>query len=302
MLCNKEELNYLHLLEEVLENGIYKKSRTGIDTISLFSKQLKFNLQTGFPILTSKKVFFKTSLAEMLWFISGSTNVNDLPKFAQKIWRSWADSDGSIGKTYGYQFRNNIKWLHDLDEEQYEKININLDYQEAISSYNFNNLFDVKINTDQIKRIEYLLKNNKDDRRMVIDLWNPSDLDEMNLPPCLFSYVFSVLENHLNCHITMRSADLPIGVPYNITGASLLIHMFANIFGLQAGELSINMVDCHIYVNQIDAVKEQLKNNLFKKPQLLIKRSVNSILDYNLNDFELIDYVSNAFIPMNVAV
>jgi thymidylate synthase len=170
MTDNLEERAYLNLLEEVLEKGHLNSNRTGIDTLNLFSKQLRFNLQTGFPILTSKKVFFKTSLAEMLWFLSGSTDVNNLPKFAQKIWRSWANEDGDIGKTYGYQFRNSVKWLHHLYEEDVNDIKINKEFQ-SINYYNsgrYSTTEDVKITTDQVKRLEYLLKNNQKDRRMII--------------------------------------------------------------------------------------------------------------------------------------
>lgn len=302
MVQNKEELNYLSLLKEVMNNGTLKKNRTGIDTLSLFSKQLRFNLSTGFPILTSKKVFFKTSVAEMLWFLSGSTNVNDLPKFAQKIWKSWADENGGIGKTYGYQFRNSVNWLHSLDKDSIGDINYDNNYQTFDKYINSDHSYDIKINTDQVKRLEYLLKNNPDDRRLIIDLWNPSELSEMRLPPCLYSYTFNVSNGKLNCHATMRSSDLPIGVPYNITGISLLTHMFANVANLDVGEVVLNMVDCHIYIDQIEAVEEQLKNPLFKKPELKINRSVESVLDFKLDDFELIGYKSNNHIPMNVAV
>lgn len=262
--------NYQEYLNHVLSYGVKKEDRTGTGTISTFGHQLRFNLAEGFPLLTTKKIHFKSVIHELLWFLSGVTNIKYLQDNGVRIWNEWSDSEGELGPVYGKQWR---RW----------------------ESSNGNVIDQISIAIDQIK-------NNPDSRRIMINAWNVGDIPMMALPPCHYSFQFYVADNKLSCMFQMRSTDSFLGLPFNIASYALLTHMFAQQCNLEVGDLIWTGGDCHIYVNHLEQVKLQLSREPLPLPTLNIKRKPESIFDYQYEDFELLNYNSHPAIKGIVAV
>ena len=249
---------YHDLLKHVLSHGQEKSDRTGTGTVSLFGYQMRFNLDDGFPLLTTKKIHFKSVAHELLWFLKGSTNIAYLKENNIKIWDEWADADGELGPIYGNQWRS---WT---------------------SSNN--------IKFDQITYVIKSIKTNPDSRRHIVSAWNVGEIDNMKLPPCHILFQFYVVNNKLSCQLYQRSADIFLGVPFNIASYALLTMMVADQCGLGYGEFIHTFGDAHIYTNHINQVEQQLKRDFRPLPNLLIKKNVSSIYDYIYNDFILNNY------------
>ena len=249
---------YLDLLNRILEEGVEKKDRTGTGTISVFGNQMRFHLEDGFPLLTTKKLHLKSIIYELLWFLKGDTNAHYLQEHGVRIWNEWADEDGNLGHIYGYQWRS---WP---------------DYQGG--------------HIDQITELINQIKNNPDSRRMIVSAWNVADLNNMNLPPCHILFQFYVADGKLSCQLYQRSADTFLGVPFNIASYSLLTMMVAQVCGLQPGDFVYTTGDTHIYLNHIEQVKLQLTREPRKLPRMVINPDVKNIFDFKYEDFQLEDY------------
>ena len=249
---------YIDLLNRILEEGVEKKDRTGTGTISVFGNQMRFHLEDGFPLLTTKKLHLKSIIYELLWFLKGDTNAHYLQEHGVRIWNEWADEDGNLGHIYGYQWRS---WP---------------DYQGG--------------HIDQITEVINQIKNNPDSRRMIVSAWNVADLNNMNLPPCHILFQFYVANGKLSCQLYQRSADTFLGVPFNIASYSLLTMMVAQVCGLQPGDFVYTTGDTHIYLNHIEQVKLQLTREPRKLPRMVINPDVKDIFDFKYEDFQLEDY------------
>ncbi len=260
---------YLDLLQHVLDNGIKKEDRTGTGTISTFGYQMRFDLQKGFPLLTTKKIHLPSVIHELLWFIKGDTNVRYLQENKVRIWNEWADEDGELGRIYGYQWRS---WTA---EDR---------------------------NIDQLKEVIESIKNNPNSRRHIVSAWNVGDLDKMNLPPCHILYQFYVADGKLSCQLYQRSADIFLGVPFNIASYSLLLMMMAQVTGLQPGEFIHTLGDAHIYLNHIDQVKLQLTREPRELPKMKLNPEIKSLFDFKFEDFELTDYNPHPHIKGEISV
>jgi thymidylate synthase len=260
---------YLDALDFVLKNGTKKEDRTGTGTISVFGYQMRFDLQKGFPLVTTKKIHFKSVLYELLWFIKGETNIKYLTDNGVRIWNPWADEKGELGRIYGYQWRS---WTA---EDR---------------------------NIDQLAQVVEQIKANPNSRRLIVSAWNVGDLDKMALPPCHILFQFYVADGKLSCQLYQRSADMFIGVPFNIASYSALTMMIAQVVGLQPGEFVHTLGDTHIYLNHIQQVKEQLSREPKKLPTLKINSSVKNLFDFSYNDFELVNYNPHPHIKADVAV
>ena len=263
-------IQYHDLLKTVLENGNTKSDRTGTGTISIFGYQMRFNLSDGFPLLTTKKIHFKSVVYELLWFLKGSTNISYLKKNNIRIWDEWADESGELGPIYGNQWRS---WSSS--------------------------------DGTQIDQVELLINNirsNPDSRRHIISAWNVGDLDKMKLPPCHILFQFYVHDNKLSCQLYQRSADIFLGVPFNIASYSLLTMMIADQVGLEYGEFIHTLGDAHIYLNHKEQVNEQLKRKVKILPILKINNNVDSIFDYQYEDFSLEGYNPDDHIKAPVSV
>ena len=267
---------YLSLVEEVLQNGVEKKDRTGVGTISIFGAQRKYDLREGFPLLTTKKVRFDGILRELLWFLRGSTNIHDELSQYTPIWNAWADEKGDLGPVYGYQWR---KWerFRKNDQGQYEMTHI-----------------------DQIQGAIDAIKKNPDSRRIIVSAWNVADIEEMKLPPCHAFFQFYVAGGRLDLQLYQRSADVALGVPFNIASYATLLMMVAQECGLTPGIFTHTTGDTHIYLNHVDGLKEQLKREPFPLPVLKIAQKPFQDLKYE--DFELQNYEHHPFIKFAVAV
>ena len=261
---------YLDLLRHVKENGLKKEDRTGTGTLSAFGYQMRFDLQEGFPLVTSKKVYFKGLAVEMLWFLKGGTNTKYLVDNNVHIWDAWADEDGNLGPIYGKQW---VRWAGKNG---------------------------VEIN--QIQNVIDGIKQNPDSRRHIVNAWNVSDLDDMALPPCHMFYQFWVGNGRLSCNLYVRSNDLFLGAPFNIAEYALLTHMVAQQCDLEVGELVYTIGDAHVYLNHLDQIDEQLSRSTFPLPTLRIKRKPDSIFEYEYEDFELVNYQFHPSIKAPVAV
>ena len=268
---------YLDLVDTVLNKGIKKENRTGTDTLMYFGYHYKVNLANGFPLLTTKKVFFNSVLHELLWYLKGETHIRNLRKHT-KIWDAWTseEKDWEIGKMYGYQW---VKWekFKEQNDGQITKTYIN-----------------------QIKEVIDLIKNNPNSRRMVVTAWNPSVLDEIALPSCHAFFIFNVINGKLNCHLTQRSGDIALGIPFNLACYALLTQMIAQETNLKLGEFSHYINDAHIYTNHIDGLKEQLKREPKPLPILHIKNK--PFWDLEFDDFKLENYNHHPVIKFPVAV
>ncbi|MEN8121300.1 MAG: thymidylate synthase [Bacteroidota bacterium] len=260
---------YLNLLEHVLKNGVTKEDRTGTGTISTFGYQMRFDLDKGFPLITTKKTHLHSIIHELLWFINGDTNVKYLQDNKVRIWNEWADDDGELGRIYGYQWRS---WTAENK------------------------------NIDQLKNIIDSIKNNPDSRRHIVSAWNVGDLDKMNLPPCHILFQFYVADGKLSCQLYQRSADIFLGVPFNIASYALLLMMVAQVTGLQAGEFIHTLGDAHIYLNHIEQVKLQLSRKPRELPLLKMNKNVNSLFDFTYNDFQLENYDPHPLIKGKISV
>ena len=261
---------YHDLLKTVLENGNTKSDRTGTGTISIFGYQMRFNLSDGFPLLTTKKIHFKSVVYELLWFLKGSTNISYLKKNNIRIWDEWADESGELGPIYGNQWRS---WSSS--------------------------------DGTQIDQVELLINNirsNPDSRRHIISAWNVGDLDKMKLPPCHILFQFYVHDNKLSCQLYQRSADIFLGVPFNIASYALLTMMIADQLGLEYGEFIHTLGDAHIYLNHKEQVNEQLKRKVKVLPTLKINNNVDSIFDYKYEDFSLEGYNPDDHIKAPISV
>lgn len=261
---------YLDLLKHILDKGIQKEDRTGTGTISIFGYQMRFDLEEGFPLLTTKKLHLKSIIYELLWFIRGETNIKYLKEHGVSIWDEWADEKGDLGPIYGYQWRS---W----------------------PNYDGGHI-------DQLSRVINEIKNNPHSRRHIVSAWNVADIDKMALPPCHCLFQFYVANDRLSCQLYQRSGDVFLGVPFNIASYSLLLMMVAKVCGLKPGEFIHTLGDAHIYLNHLDQVKLQLTRQLRKLPQIIINRDVDSILDFKYEDFKLIDYNPHPHIKGEVSV
>ena len=261
---------YLNLLKEVLENGKEKFDRTGIGTKSIFGSQMKFNLNDGFPILTTKKLHFKSIVYELLWFLKGDTNISYLNENGVSIWNEWADENGDLGPVYGKQWRS---W------ETSDGRTI-----------------------DQISDVINQIRKDSNSRRLIVSAWNPSDIKNMALPPCHCLFQFYVMENKLSCKLYQRSADVFLGVPFNIASYALLTIMIARICKLDVGEFIHSFGDVHLYLNHIDQAKEQLLRKPMNLPKLNIINAPESIFDFKYENFELINYNSAPNIKAPIAI
>ena len=261
---------YLELLDRVLKEGIRKEDRTGTGTISVFGHQMRFNLEEGFPCLTTKKLHLKSIIYELLWFLKGDTNIKYLQENNVRIWNEWADANGDLGHIYGFQWRS---WP------------------------NYEGGF-----IDQISEAIHTLKTNPDSRRIIVSAWNVADIPHMNLPPCHILFQFYVANNRLSMQLYQRSADIFLGVPFNIASYALLLQMVAQVTGLQAGDFVHTLGDAHIYLNHLDQVKLQLSRDPRPLPQMKINPDVNDIFKFEFEDFSLENYNPHPHIKGEVSI
>lgn len=261
---------YLDLLKHVLNNGTLKKDRTGTGTISVFGYQMRFNLEHGFPLVTTKKLHVKSIIYELLWFLKGDTNIKYLNDNGVRIWDEWADENGNLGNIYGYQWRS---WPAPNGQH-----------------------------IDQISLLVESLKNNPDSRRHIVSAWNVSDLENMALPPCHILFQFYVADGKLSCQLYQRSADLFLGVPFNIASYSLLTMMLAQVCGYKPGDFIHTLGDTHIYLNHLEQVKLQISREPRDLPTIKLNPDVKNIFDFKYEDFELINYNPHPHIKGEVSV
>ena len=261
---------YLNLLETVLEKGEKKSDRTGTGTISYFGYQMRFDLSDGFPLLTTKKLHLKSIIYELLWFLKGSTNVKYLQDNGVRIWNEWAREDGELGPIYGYQWRS---WP---------------DYQGQ--------------QIDQITQVIDSIQNNPNSRRHIVSAWNVGALNDMALPPCHILFQFYVSNGKLSCQLYQRSADIFLGVPFNIASYALLLMMMAQVTGLKPGHFVHTLGDAHIYLNHIDQVKLQLSREPKGLPTMTLNPEIKSIFDFDFNDFQLDNYEAHPHIKGAISV
>jgi thymidylate synthase len=262
--------NYLDLLQDVLDHGAVKGDRTGTGTLSVFGRQLRYDLSEGFPLVTTKRIHLKSVVHELLWFLRGDTNISYLKEHGVKIWDDWADENGDLGPVYGSQWR---AW------ETPDGRTI-----------------------DQIQQVVDSIKNNPNSRRHLVSAWNVSVIDEMKLPPCHFVFQFYVANGKLSCMLTMRSVDTFLGLPFNIASYALLTHMIAQQCDLEVGEFIWSGGDVHIYNNHVEQVKLQLTREPHPLPTLNILRKPDSIFDYTFEDFEFAGYTFHPTIKAPIAV
>lgn len=261
---------YLGLLDHILKNGVRKDDRTGTGTISVFGQQMRFPLEEGLPVVTTKKLHLRSIIYELLWFLRGDTNIKYLKDNGVSIWDEWSDEKGDLGPVYGKQWRS---------------------WESA----------DGKV-IDQISQVIKEIKANPDSRRLIVSAWNVGELEKMALAPCHAFFQFYVAEEKLSCQLYQRSADTLIGLPYNLLSYSLLTHMIAQQCGLGVGDFIWTGGDCHIYLNHIEQVKLQLTREPYPLPQLIIKRKPDSIFNYEFEDFEIANYQAHPHIAAPVAV
>jgi thymidylate synthase len=261
---------YHDLLRHILEEGVSKEDRTGTGTLSTFGYQMRFPLRQGFPLLTTKKLHLRSIIHELLWFLSGSTNVQYLRDHRVTIWDEWADAEGELGPVYGYQWRH---WTGTEGQP-----------------------------VDQIQQVVDQIRHNPDSRRMIVSAWNVADVPRMALPPCHLLFQFYVADGRLSCQMYQRSADVFLGVPFNIASYALLTHMMAHVTGLEAYEFIHTLGDAHLYQNHLEQARLQLTRDLRPLPRLRIARPVDSIFDFRFEDFELEGYDPHPHIAAPVAV
>ncbi|NMC14733.1 MAG: thymidylate synthase [Chloroflexi bacterium] len=261
---------YLELLQNILENGIKKEDRTGVGTLSIFGYQMRWDLSQGFPLLTTKKLHLRSIIFELLWFLRGDNNIKYLNENGVRIWDEWADEQGSLGPIYGVQWRS---WK----------------------------AADGRV-IDQISNVIEQIRENPNSRRLIVSAWNVGDLEAMALPPCHVLFQFYVAGNQLSCQLYQRSADVFLGVPFNIASYSLLTLMIAQVCNLQPGEFIHTLGDVHLYLNHIPQAQLQLSRSPFPLPKMILNPQVKSIFDFNFEDFHLENYQSHPAIKAEVAV
>jgi thymidylate synthase len=257
-------------MKEVLTNGVKKSDRTGTGTLSVFGHQMRFNLADGFPMVTTKKLHLKSIIYELLWFLKGSTNNNWLKERGVSIWNEWAAPDGELGPIYGYQWRS---WPAPNGQH-----------------------------IDQISEVVETIKKNPDSRRIIVSAWNVAEIPRMALAPCHAFFQFYVADGKLSCQLYQRSADIFLGVPFNIASYALLTHMMAQQCNLEVGDFIWTGGDCHLYSNHLEQVDLQLSRDFFSLPKLNILRKPDSIFDYEFEDFEIVGYESHPHIKAPVAI
>lgn len=261
---------YLDLLQRILDEGTDKDDRTGTGTRSVFGHQMRFNLEEGFPLLTTKKLHLKSIIYELLWFLKGDTNVRYLQEHGVRIWNEWADEQGELGPVYGYQWRS---W----------------------PDYNGGHI-------DQISQVVDQIKNNPNSRRMIVNAWNVACVNDMKLPPCHLLFQFYVADGRLSLQLYQRSADTFLGVPFNIASYALLLQMMAQVTGLKAGDFVHTTGDTHLYLNHLDQARLQLTRTPRPLPRMVINPDVKSIFDFQYEDFQLEDYNPWPHIAAKVSV
>ena len=261
---------YHDLMHHVLAHGIKKEDRTGTGTTSVFGYQMRFNLAEGFPLLTTKKLHTKSIIHELLWFLKGDTNIKYLKDNGVRIWDEWADGDGNLGPVYGYQWRS---WPTPDGKH-----------------------------IDQITQVIDMIKNNPDSRRLIVSAWNVADINQMKLPPCHAFFQFYVANGKLSCQLYQRSADIFLGIPFNIASYAILTMMVAQVCNLQVGDFIHTLGDAHLYLNHIEQTKLQLTRDFRPLPNLKINSNVKSIFDFKISDFELENYDPHPHIKADVAI
>lgn len=271
---------YHELCCHILENGVEKTDRTGTGTLSVFGYQSRYDLREGFPLMTTKRLHWSSIAHELLWFLSGDTNVAYLNENGVRIWDAWADKHGRLGPVYGKQWR---AW----------NARIRFDEKGHMDGYH---------TKDQIANVIEQIRTNPDSRRLLVNAWNVGELDKMALPPCHFAFQFYVANGRLSCQLYQRSADVFLGVPFNIASYALLTHMIAHVTGLEVGEFVHTLGDAHIYTNHIEQVRMQIERDPRPLPQLVIKRQVTDIDDFTFDDFEIVGYDPHPHIAGKVAV
>ncbi|WP_158856653.1 thymidylate synthase [Lunatibacter salilacus] len=261
---------YHQLLQHILDNGVHKGDRTGTGTISVFGYQMRFDLQEGFPLVTTKKCHIRSILHELLWFLKGESNTAYLKDNKVSIWDEWADEAGDLGPVYGYQ------WRHWPDGRGGE--------------------------IDQIKNLIHQIKTNPNSRRLIVSAWNVADVDQMALPPCHLLFQFYVADGKLSCQLYQRSADVFLGVPFNIASYALFLHMVAQVCGLQVGEFIHTFGDAHLYSNHLDQARLQLSRTCRPLPQLKLNPEITDIFEFKFEDFEILNYDPHPHIKAAVSV
>lgn len=261
---------YLDLLQHVLDHGVTKNDRTGTGTISIFGHQTRYDLQAGYPLLTTKKLHLKSIIYELLWFLRGESNVRYLQEHGVRIWNPWADEDGELGPVYGVQWRS---------------------WQTADGH-----------TIDQISQAVEQITTTPHSRRIIVNAWNVGELDKMALPPCHMTFQFYVADGRLSCQLYQRSADIFLGVPFNIASYALLTMMMAQVTGLQAGEFVHTLGDAHLYLNHLEAAREQLTRTPYPLPNMRLNPDIKSIFDFHYEDFTLEDYQAHPHIKADISV
>ncbi|MDD5392463.1 MAG: thymidylate synthase [Thiothrix sp.] len=261
---------YLDLMRHVRDHGVKKEDRTGTGTVSVFGYQMRFDLSQGFPVVTTKKLHLRSIIHELLWFLQGDTNIRYLKENGVRIWDEWADENGNLGPVYGSQWRN---WPTPDGRH-----------------------------IDQIAQVIQQLKNNPDSRRIIVSAWNVAEIDNMALPPCHAFFQFYVADGKLSCQLYQRSADIFLGVPFNIASYALLTMMMAQVTGLQAGDFVHTLGDAHLYSNHMEQVELQLSREPFPLPQMKLNPAVTDLFDFKYEDFELVGYEHHPHIKAPVAV
>ena len=261
---------YLDLMQDILDNGAQKTDRTGTGTLSVFGRQLRFDLSKGFPLVTTKKLHLRSIIYELLWFLNGDTNIKYLKDNGVSIWNEWADENGELGPVYGHQWRS---WPAPDGRS-----------------------------IDQITQVLNQIKQKPDSRRHIVSAWNPAEVDKMALPPCHALFQFYVADGKLSCQLYQRSADYFLGVPFNIASYALITYMFAQQCDLEPGEFVWTGGDVHLYTNHLEQARLQLSREPFGLPQLNIKRKPASVFDYQFEDFEIVNYQAHPSIKAPIAV
>ncbi len=261
---------YLDLMQHVLDHGMRKEDRTGTGTLSVFGHQMRFDLQQGFPLVTTKKLHLRSIIHELLWFLRGDTNIAYLKENGVRIWDEWADTDGNLGPVYGYQWRS---WPTTDGRH-----------------------------IDQISQVLEQLRNNPDSRRIIVSAWNVGEIENMALPPCHAFFQFYVADGKLSCQLYQRSADIFLGVPFNIASYALLTLMVAQVTGLQPGDFVHTLGDAHLYSNHLEQARTQLQRQPRSLPRMNINPAVDALFDFRFEDFELLDYDPHPHIKATVAI
>lgn len=264
------EQPYLDLMRTVLEQGVDRGDRTGTGTRSVFGHQMRFDLSRGFPLLTTKKLHLRSIIHELLWFLKGDTNIGYLKENGVRIWDEWADENGNLGPVYGYQWRS---WPNPKGGS-----------------------------VDQIANVLEQIRTNPQSRRLIVSAWNPGQVDEMKLPPCHCLFQFYVANGRLSCQLYQRSADIFLGVPFNIASYALLLSMVAQVTGLQPGEFVHTLGDAHLYSNHLEQAQEQLTRTPMPPPRLVLNPEVTNLFDFTFDDIQIEDYASHPHIKAKVAV